>query len=61
MAEWPEQAYQKVAAHWANCPTCKSAGGEEAGLKDLCPTGAVLTEQWWNAERTWAEAEREKR
>lgn len=54
---WPEGAYRRAVAHWERCPQCSDAGGEEARLADLCPTGRQLMLTWERAEMAWAEAE----
>ncbi len=53
----PERLYRKAAAHWAACPICTAAGGEEANVEDLCPVGRTLTETWGRAEEAFAHAE----
>ena len=54
---WPEGAYRRAAAHWQGCAVCSDAGGEEAALVELCPTGRQLMLTWERAEMAWALAE----
>ena len=53
-ASWPEGAYRRAVHHWAGCPTCTDAGGEEARPAALCPTGRQLMLTWERAEVAWA-------
>lgn len=51
----PEKAWERCRRHWAICPTCKRAGGEEADTSELCAEGRMLVRQWEAAERAHAD------
>jgi hypothetical protein len=51
--ESPHESYQHAADHWAECPVCTSAGGEQADPYDLCVTGQDLLLTCEEAEKNW--------
>ena len=50
--ESPQESYRRATDHWAECPICASAGGEQADPEDLCVTGQQLLRNREDAEKS---------
>lgn len=48
-----QENYRRATDHWAECPLCASAGGDQVDSDDLCITGQELLLMCEQAELNW--------